>query len=187
MTRLKLALCVAVLGVVVTATVAVAGGRSPMRAELNGYNEVPLTISSPGNGTFRATIDRSTQTISYRLTYADLPTTVQQAHIHFGRRFIAGGISAFLCTNLGNGPAGTQACPPSPATVTGTIGPADVVGPAGQGIAAGEFDELADAMRSAATYANVHTTQYPAGEIRGQIGGKHGHGNGDRDDWDGGN
>jgi hypothetical protein len=184
MTRLKLALCVAVLGVVVTATVAVAGGRSPLRADLSGYNEVPLTISSPGSGTFHAAINRSEQTISYRLTYTGLPTTVQQAHIHFGRKFIAGGVSAFLCTNLGNGPAGTQACPPSPATIEGTITPADIVGPANQGIAAGEFDELANAMRSAATYANVHTTEFPAGEIRGQIGGKHGDGNhGDRDDW----
>ena len=171
MSRLKLALCVALLGVVVTTAVAVAGGRSSLRAELNGYNEMPLTLSTPGNGSFHAAINRSEQTISYRLTYADTEGTVQQAHIHFGREFVSGGVSAFLCTNLGNGPAGTQACPAAPATVTGEIGPADVIGPAGQGIAAGQFDELADAMRSAATYANVHTTLYPGGEIRGQIGG----------------
>jgi hypothetical protein len=29
--------------------------------------------------------------------------------------------------------------------------------------------------------------QSPSGEIRGQIGGKRGHGNDDKDDWDGGN
>ncbi|MFD1827627.1 MULTISPECIES: hypothetical protein [Mumia] len=40
----------------------------------------------------------------------------------------------FLCTNLGNGPAGTQTCPQE-GTVTGTIVAADVVGPASQGIA----------------------------------------------------
>ena len=75
----------------------------------------------------------------------------------------------FLCTNLGNGPAGTQACPPAPATVSGTIRPADVIGPAGQGITAGEFDELVDAIRAGMTYANVHTTERPGGEIRAQL------------------
>jgi CHRD domain len=45
-----------------------------------------------------------------------------------------------------------------------------VIGPAGQGISAGQFDELVDAIRAGATYANVHTTLYPGGEIRGQIG-----------------
>ena len=182
MSRLKLALCVALLGVVVTTAVAVAGGRSSLRAELNGYNELPLTLSTPGNGSFHAAIKRSEQTIAYRLTYADTEGTVQQAHIHFGREFVPnGGVSAFLCSNLGNGPAGTQACPPAPATVTGKIRPADVIGPDGQGIAAGEFEELADAMRAAATYANVHTTKYPGGEIRGQIGGTDRRGHDDED------
>jgi hypothetical protein len=58
--------------------------------------------------------------------------------------------------------------------VSGTITSADVIGPAGQGIAPGEFDELVRALREGATYANVHTTLYPGGEIRGQIDG-HGH------------
>ena len=54
-------------------------------------------------------------------------------------------------------------------TITGTIRPPDVVGPAGQGIAAGEFGELVRAIRAGVTYANVHTAPFPAGEIRGQI------------------
>jgi hypothetical protein len=53
--------------------------------------------------------------------------------------------------------------------VTGTITPANILGPAGQGIAAGEFDEFIAAMRAGVTYANVHTAQFPGGEIRGQI------------------
>ena len=65
----------------------------------------------------------------------------------------------FLCTNLGNGPAGTQACPPPPATIRGTIRPADVIGPATQGIEAGEFGELLDAIDAGVTYVNVHSTQ----------------------------
>ncbi len=73
-------------------------------------------------------------------------------------------------------PAGTQACPPSPATVTGTLTAANVVGPAGQGIAAGEFAELIRAIRAGKTYANVHSTKFPGGEIRSQIEGNSGHG-----------
>jgi hypothetical protein len=53
--------------------------------------------------------------------------------------------------------------------VTGTIVPTDVIGPVGQGIAAGEFDELVAAMRAGRAYANVHSTKFPGGEVRGQI------------------
>jgi hypothetical protein len=45
----------------------------------------------------------------------------------------------------------------------------DVIGPSGQGVAPGEFEEAIDAMRDGAAYANVHTMVYPSGEIRGQI------------------
>ena len=74
-----------------------------------------------------------------------------------------GGISAFLCTNLGNGPIGTPTCPLTEGTVTGVITPATVVGPANQGIAAREFDELVRAIRAGATYANIHTTANTGG------------------------
>jgi hypothetical protein len=137
---------------------------------LSGYDEVPLALSTTGQGEFRAHISDRTQEITYELSYAALEGSVTQAHIHLGSRSQAGGISVFFCTNLGNGPAGTQACPAAPATITGVIRPADVIGPAGQGITAGEFDELLQAIRAGATYVNVHSTLYPGGEIRSQIG-----------------
>ena len=50
--------------------------------------------------------------------------------------------------------------------------PDNVIGPAAQGIAAGEFAELVRAIRAGATYVNVHTTVHPGGEIRKQLRGR---------------
>jgi len=123
----------------------------------------PGTISTTGIGEFVAEIDDEAQTISFILTYSELEGgAVTQAHIHFGARGISGGVSAFLC----GGPR--PACPPF-GTVTGVITAADIIGPASQGIEPGSFGELVRAIRSGVTYVNVHTTRWPAGEIRGQI------------------
>jgi hypothetical protein len=153
-------------------TVAVAGDRGGVRTDLTGYEEVPA-ISTDGNGTFRARIARDTEEITYELTYGALSGNVRQSHIHFGQMSVNGGISVFLCTNIGNAPAGVtvQACPQE-GTITGTIRPGDVVGPAEQGIAAGEFAELVRAIRAGVAYVNVHTDPFPGGEIRGQLGDK---------------
>jgi CHRD domain len=168
--RVKLAIGVAVVAALAAAgTVAVAGGGDSIRERLTGYEEDPLVLSTTGNGMFKAHVNERQQTIDYQLRYADLEGAVQQAHIHFGGPRQSGGISVFLCTNLNNGPAGTQLCPPAPGTVTGTIRPADVIGPAGQGIAAGEFTELVDAIRHGVTYVNVHSSKYTGGEIRAQL------------------
>jgi len=165
--RLKLAIGVAVVGVAATTAAALAGDRAKLRTSLSGFEEVPV-VSTSGGGEFRAAIDRSSRTIQYQLTYRDLEGTTQQSHIHLGQELANGGIAVFLCSNLGNGPAGTQACPQS-GTISGTIDPADVIGPTGQGIPAGAFDELARAIRAGLTYVNVHSSVAPGGEIRGQI------------------
>ncbi len=53
--------------------------------------------------------------------------------------------------------------------ITGTIEPDQVIDVVGQGIVAGEFDELVAAIRAGRTYANVHSAAFGPGEIRGQI------------------
>jgi hypothetical protein len=181
--RIKRARLLAVaIATVVVSTVggsaAVAGGDGPrggnaIQERLSGYEEDPLVLSTTGQGQFRAQINERAEEISYRLSYSTLEGNITQAHIHLGGKAQSGGISVFLCSNLGNGPAGTQACPTAPATVSGTIRPADVIGPAGQGITAGQFTELVAAVRAGATYVNVHSSLYPAGEIRAQLGHDH--------------
>jgi hypothetical protein len=49
----------------------------------------------------------------------------------------------------------------------GVITAAELVGP----LAGGELQDLLARMRAGDTYVNAHTTQYPPGEIRGQISG----------------
>ena len=163
--------CVTALGA--AGAVALADGGNDFSEELTGYEEVPA-LSTTGEGKFRASIRSHGSAIDYRLSYAKLEGGVLQAHIHLGQEAVNGGISAFLCTNLGNGPAGTDPCPPAPATISGTITAEDVVGPTGQGIEAGAIDELVRAMRAGATYVNVHTDKYTGGEIRAQL--ERGHG-----------
>ncbi len=64
----------------------------------------------------------------------------------------------------------TQACPAAPATIEGVILPADVIGPDGHGVTAGQFDEVVAAMRAGVTYVDVHSSLYQGGEIRAQLG-----------------
>jgi hypothetical protein len=180
---MKTKLLFAVLALLcISAVIAVAAEteKSQLRAKMFGVEETnPSTIISNGSGTFKATVNDDS-TITYTVTYSNLSTPVTQSHIHIGATKITGGVSIFLCTNLGNGPAGTPACPndaTNSGTVTHTVSAADVIGPAGQGITAGDMADVVRAIASHVTYVNVHTTAHPAGEIRGQI-----HQRGDDDD-----
>lgn len=134
-----------------------------LKARLDGYQEVP-SVSSTGSGTLDLRIDEQTETIEYELTYQNLEGAMTAAsHIHLGQPGVNGGVSVFLC-------GGTRpACTPTSGTFSGIITASDVGGPAAQGIAPGEFDELVRALRAGVTYVNVHTNKHPGGEIRGQI------------------
>jgi CHRD domain len=157
-------------------------GSRRIEADLVGYNEPP-SVSTTGNGRFKARINEQGTAIDYELTYEALEGNVQQAHIHIGQKAVNGGIVIFLCTNLGNGPGaglqGNQPCPTPPAKVEGRITAADVTPNAGavtQGIAANQFDEVLRAIRAGATYVNVHSDRWPGGEIRDQLRKDKGHG-----------
>lgn len=160
MRKLLFVIAAAGLMLVAMAPVATGDGASRFSARLNGYLEVP-SISTNARASFHAEVDGGT--LHYTLTIRDFSENPLFAHIHFARPDVNGGVIAFLC-----GGGGKPACPAN-GTVTGTIVAANVIGPAGQGIAAGEFSELIRAMRNGATYANVHSPTYPGGEIRGAI------------------
>ena len=158
-----------VAGALLALGVATVAYAQTLHTQLEGYQEVPV-VSTAGNGTLRLKIDADGVSIFYELQFGDLQGTVTQAHIHFGQRSVNGGIAAWLCGTASNpGPAGTPVCPAGGGTVNGTILASNVVGPTGQLIAPGEFDEFVRAIRAGVTYANVHSTLLPGGEIRGQI------------------
>jgi len=171
----RLLASIAAIAAVSVGTVVFAQGFKRISEILTGYEETPSAVSTTGNGTFKARISNDNSRIDWELSYTDLEGAVQQSHIHFGQKSVTGPISVFLCTNLGNGPAGTQPCPAPPATISGTIVAADVTNLANErGISAGELDELIAAIRAGATYVNVHSTRWPGGEIRSQINGNSG-------------
>jgi CHRD domain len=143
------------------------GGRG--KAGLDGYQETPMSLSTTGHGSFRIKV--RSDGLHYVLRYEDLEADATAAHIHLGQRATSGGVAAFLC-----GGGDKPACPAREGTVEGVIDAADVVGPAGQGIAPTELREVIRALRKGYIYANVHTTKYPGGEIRGQVGHHRGHG-----------
>jgi hypothetical protein len=190
-----LSLTVTLVALMISATGSAQDDRR-LRTDLSGFNEVigpDLGIGalfSTGNGRLTLKIDRQTRQIAYELTYQfpDAAATpivgmqfVNQAHLHLGQKHTTGGINVWLCQSADNpAPAAvagsTPACPSPSGTVAGSITPAKVLALAGQGFPGGEagFDALLAALRSDAIYANVHTDQFPPGEIRGQVG--------DRDD-----
>ena len=167
---MKRRIFLASLMLLITAAVVLPNGIKEIKALLIGYEEVPA-VSTGAGGELRARISNDETSISYQLSYSDLEGNVTQSHIHLGQPGVNGGISVWLCSNLASPPTppGVQPCPPPPATITGTLTAADVVGPAGQGIDPGQFSELIQAIRARSTYVNIHSTKWPGGEVRSQI------------------
>ena len=129
-------------------------------------------VSTGASGRFRGEISKDGSTITYTLSYSGLEGTVE-AHIHFAQRNVAGPIVVFLCRTTQSVTAPT--CPQA-GSVTGTLTAANLtIVAAGQGIneagstAADEFAEFVKAIRAGVSSANVHSTKFPSGEIRGQI------------------
>ena len=141
----------------------------PFVAALSGFNEIGALASpsgailSNGRGSLHLDLHRQAQTIEFWLTYSGLSSPVTVAHIHFGKVHVAGGVIVFFCGGGGQGD-----CPAS-GTVHGMITAANVQAIASQNVTPGDFDAIEDALTTDTAYANVHTSNFPAGEIRGQI------------------
>jgi hypothetical protein len=173
MTRRRLQLAAAVvfvLGLAVASIALASGGnrghgkhgKGQFKAKLTSFQEVPV-LNTTGHAKLRLRLTSSE--ITFRLDYADLTGPPAVAHIHVAPRGVNGNVIVFFC-----GGGGKPACPSSASgSISGTIVPADVLGLPAQGFPANDLAALEKAIRVGVTYANMHTAQFPTGEIRGQI------------------
>ena len=137
------------------------------RARLTGFGEVPPKLVE-GSGTFVGTLSADGQSISWTLTWTGLTGPAQVAHIHFGQPQNTGTPVVFFCGG-GNRP---DPCPDGPGhsgMLTGTFTAADVVAVPSQNVTAGDFAGFVKILRARLGYANIHTTLFGGGEIRGQV------------------
>ena len=112
-----------------------------MTAELNGASEVPANDSA-GTGTLEATYDTDTKMFTWTVTYEGLTGDATAAHFH--------------------GPAAPDANAGPVVPIEG-----DLASPI-EGSAT-LTDEQATQLQDGTWYFNLHTAQYPDGEIRGQV------------------
>jgi hypothetical protein len=138
-----------------------AEGNRNFRTHLTGAEEVPaVETQAQGQAIFQLSKDGTE--LHYKLIVANIEN-VSMAHIHLGPAGVNGPVVVWLY------PA---APPPLPiegrfsgVLAEGTITEANLVGL----LAGAPLSTLIEEMRAGNTYVNVHTAQYPGGEVRGQI------------------
>ncbi|MBK9138777.1 MAG: CHRD domain-containing protein [Verrucomicrobia bacterium] len=121
-------------------------GPLALTSTLSGANERPTPVVSPGTGSGTFSLDGSTLTLT--ITYSGLSGPATAAHIH--------------------GPAGPEENAPMMINLapfhSGAFGTSGTM--AGSVILT---PEQKAALLTGRTYVNIHTANFPAGEIRGQI------------------
>lgn len=153
-------------------------GGGDLDTHLNGRNEVPSRETrAQGEAFFRISDDG--QSVSYRLIVANIDN-VFMAHIHLASAGVNGPIVVWLFPSTAPVPGPLGGGRLDGPIAEGTFSAADLVGP----LAGHPLGELLDAIRSGGAYVNVHTNDgvdpantgagdFPAGEIRGQLGPTH--------------
>lgn len=123
-------------------------------AKLSGKEEVPPN-ESPSTGL--AWVKITDDQLGYEVNVTDMDK-VNAAHIHLGE---AGKNGPVILTLFQGGPT---------EQVNGTVGEANVTASNLDGPMKGKaITDLVTAMKNGTTYVNVHTTDFPNGEIRGQL------------------
>jgi len=139
-------------------------------ASLNSLNEGDPNNNSPGTGTALVDIDTVAATMRVRVTFMDLTAGNTAAHIHAvtdlpftGNAGVATTVPTF--TDFPTGATSgtydhlfdmTQASSYNPSFVT-----------AHGGTTAQAFADLSAAIAEGKAYLNIHTSNFPGGEIRG--------------------
>lgn len=126
---------------------------------LSGGEETPAPgLNTGAVGTAEVAVDMASREVVVVLQLFNLPTGTTAGHIHAGARGTAGPV--ILDFNFPTGRTGDM-------PITFRLGQAAFRARPEIGI-----NTLDDAMQTIVggnSYVNIHTTQYPAGEIRGQL------------------
>jgi hypothetical protein len=130
-----------------------------MTATLSPGEETPLPgILSGAVGTATVSVDATNQEIAVTLALYNFATGTTAGHIHVGPRGIAGPVVI-------NFPIPTGRTGDLPLTFR--VGSAAFVARPEIGI--NTMTDAIQAIVGGNAYVNIHTSQYPAGEIRGQL------------------
>lgn len=132
------------------------------KATMNAAAENNPANTSTGSGTFTATLDTSTNVFTYDITFTGLTSAVTLGHIH-GPAPV--GTNAGTTINFGTLTGATF----SLGATAGTAHGVTTLNAANQITTTMNGDSLKKLLFAGLTYANIHTTNFGAGEIRGQI------------------
>ncbi|HEU5210027.1 MAG TPA: CHRD domain-containing protein [Longimicrobiales bacterium] len=130
-------------------------------AHARGRDEVPPNASR-AQGQLLLRLSEDGTELHYKLIVANI-TNVTQSHIHLAPAGVNGPIVAWLYPSAP--PAQLLPGRSDGVLATGTITAASLVGP----LAGMPLEALISAIEAGTTYVNVHTQQFPPGEIRGQL------------------
>ena len=129
--------------------------QNKFRAKLDANNEVPpVNSTAEGVATFKVKDD----TIKSKINVTGI-TDVSGAHIHAGKK----GENGDPIINLLK--TGEKTKTPGGVTIEGNFTASDFEG----SMKGKALSDLQSAMNTNGTYVNIHTSDHPDGEIRGQI------------------
>ena len=131
------------------------------KATMNGPSEVPANATT-GTGTFNATLDTLTNVFTYDIVFSGLTSNVNNGHIHGPSVNTATGGTTI---NFNTWPGAQFSFGRQAGTAHGVA----TLTTATQVTATVNGDSLKKLLNAGLTYANIHTTSNPGGEIRGQI------------------
>ena len=127
------------------------------RAILRGSNQNP-PVETNAHGVFIATLSADGKSLTFKLIVANMEN-VTMAHIHIGDSDTNGPVVVFLFHTE------TPVARQDGILSQGTFTASDFKGP----LLGQAFSALINAIVNGDAYVNVHSTQHPAGEIRGQV------------------
>jgi hypothetical protein len=145
-----------------------------LSANLTGTQEVPPNTSAAA-GTATLNINEDRTQIDFTLNVSTTLQDIREAHIHISPPGVNGPIVLDFCTtNLVTPPAGVPLpppCPPAPFTLSGTLTEANLrpITDAIRAVGVNNFADAVTQILNGNAYANVHTTAFRGGEIRGQL------------------